>query len=129
MFRKVLNPVVVGLAVIFLGAFVFTFFNIYDFVPHLDKVFHVSGGFIVAWFFSNLWGDKLKGFNKFQRLILFMSLAALVGFFWEVMEYSTSQPPFVSHQLLRHYIYGGNLNDTLGDIMADVFGSALFGLL
>ncbi len=129
MTRKALTPFIIGLAVIFLGAFVFTFFNIYDSFPHLDKVFHISGGIIIAWFFSNLWSEKFKGFDKFQRVIIFMALGVLVGFFWEIMEYSTSQPPLVSHELLRYYIYGGNLTDTLGDLVADVFGGALFGLL
>lgn len=127
MVRKALNPFIIGLAVLFLGTFVFTFFDIYGLFPHLDKVFHVLGGFIVAWFLGTFWEDNLKGLNQFQRIIVFMALATLAGFFWEVMEYATSQPPFVYNQLLRHYIYGGNLTDTLGDLMADVFGGALFG--
>lgn len=125
--RKTIKPLVAGLVVLFLGTFIATFLNLFDYFPHIDKLFHITGGFIVAWFFSDLWVDELKGLNQFQRVIIFMALGALVGFFWEIMEYTTSKPPFVSNQLLRHYIYGGDLTDTLGDLMADVFGGALFG--
>lgn len=128
MIRKVLKPFIAGLIVIFVGAFVITYFNLYDIFPHLDKLFHVAGGFVVAWFLSNFWEDSFKGLNKFQRVIVFMALAGLVGFFWEVAEYSTSTSLFDGHQLIRHYVFGGSNTDTLGDIMADVFGGALFAL-
>ena len=126
--KKVIPPVIVGIIVVFIGSFVITDFNLYDIYPHIDKFFHVAGGFIVAWFFSQYWITKLGQFSNFERFIILIAMAALVGFVWEVGEFSTSQPPLVNHQLLRHYIYGGNLTDTLGDLMADVFGAAVLGL-
>ncbi len=127
--RRTIKPFLAGLAVIFLGSFVAAFFNLYDTFPHIDKIFHIASGFIIAWFFSNLWEDNFKGFNRFQRVIMFMALAGLIGFFWEVLEYSTSTSLFTHYQLIRHYFYGGDLTDTLGDLLADVLGGAIFGLL
>ncbi|GEM_PF-4073436 len=129
MTRQTAKPFLTGLTVIFLGTFVVTFFNLYDTFPYIDKLFHVIGGFIVAWFFSVLWGDNLKGLNKFQRVIVFMAMASFVGVFWEIMEYSTSFSFFDDQQLIRHYLYGGNMGDTLGDLMADIFGAVILGFL
>ncbi len=122
-------PFVVGLLVIFAGTFLITYFNLYHNYPHLDKALHVAGGFIVAWFFGRYWKDNFKGFGDVDRFFILIGMAAFIGFAWEVMEFSTSLSPFVHHQLLRHYIYGGNLIDTLGDLMADCFGAAMYGFL
>ena len=128
MTNKTIKPFLAGLTVIFLGTFVVTFFGIYDTIPYIDKFFHVAGGFVIAWFFSNYWGDDLKELSKFQRLFILMALASFIGSFWEVMEYSTSTSFFEDNQLIRHYIYGGDLFDTLADIMADISGAAILFL-
>lgn len=108
-----------------------TYFNFYNAFPHLDKVLHVSGGFIVAWFFTRLWLglERIEIFNKFEYLVLCIALAAMVGFFWELMEYTASVPPLEQYYWIHHYIYIGNVTDTLGDLLADIFGGALFGLI
>jgi hypothetical protein len=129
MYQKLLKPVVLGLVIIFFGSFLFTYAHIYDSWPHLDKIFHTTAGFTIAWFFSIFWAEELKSFNKFQRFIIFMGLAAMVGVIWEIMEFTTSLPPFVYHPVLRHYVFGGDVADTLGDLVADIFGASLFGLL
>ncbi|MDP4001544.1 MAG: hypothetical protein Q8P69_00645 [bacterium] len=128
MTNKTIKPFLAGLIVLFLGTFVVTFFDIYNFIPHIDKFLHVAGGFVVAWFFSNYWGDDLRGLSGLQRFIILMSLASFIGSFWEVMEYSTSTSFFEDNQLIRHYIYGGDLFDTLADIMADISGAAILFL-
>lgn len=121
-------PIIAGFVVMFLGTFIITYFNLYNTYPHLDKFLHTAGGFIVAWFFVVYWSDKLGAYSRFERLILCTAMAALVGFFWEVAEYSTSFPAFADYPILRHYLYAGSLLDTLGDFMADIFGAAMFAL-
>ncbi len=128
MISKTTKPFLAGLIVLFLGSFVVTFFNLYDTFPYIDKVFHVTGGFIVAWFFDRFWSEKLNVFHKLEHLVVLVAITALVGFFWEIAEFSTSIPPFVDNILLRHYFYGGSLVDTLGDLTADIFGAVLFYL-
>jgi len=123
------TPLAVGVLVIIIGTFVITFFDLYYTVPHVDKILHVSGGFIIAWFFSQFWFDKLKDFGQLERLVFFMAIAALVGIFWEIAELSTSFPPLSNFDIVRHYLYHGSLIDTLGDLTADIFGATLFALI
>ena len=127
--RKVLKPFITGLLVIFLGSFIVTDFNLYDTFPHIDKLFHVTGGFIVAWFFAVLWVGYLKQASPFQRFLILIAIATLVGVFWEIAEYSTSVQPLSNFSLLHHYIYIGDITDTLGDLLADMFGAALAVLI
>lgn len=127
--RKVLKPFITGLAVIFLGSFIVTFFNLYDTFPHIDKLFHVSGGFIIVWFFAVLWADYLKQASHFQRFLTLVAIAAFVGVFWEIAEYSTSVYPLSGSVLLQHYLYIGDIVDTLGDLLADTFGAALAAVI
>ena len=129
MTRKALKPFLAGLIVLFLGSFVVTYFNIYDYFPYIDKLFHIAGGFIVAWFFAVLWTDYLKQASLFQRFVTLLGVAALVGVFWEVAEYSTSIPPLSNFSLLHKYLYIGSLVDSLGDLMLDILGAALAALL
>lgn len=126
--KKYSAPFIAGLAVIFIGSFIVTAFNLYDMYPHLDKVFHVSGGFIVAWFFGRYLQDKLTVFTQFERFVILVALGAMIGVFWELGEFSTSIPPLAHHPLLQHYLYIGDLRDTLGDLVADSFGAALYAL-
>ena len=129
MTRKIIKPFLAGLAVIFLGSFIVTDFNLYDTFPHIDKLFHVSGGFIVAWFFAVLWVDYLRQASPFQRFLTLVSVAVFVGVFWEIAEYSTSVYPLSGSSLIQHYLYIGDIVDTLGDLLADMFGAALAALI
>ena len=126
---RIRTPLIVGLCVIFLGTFVITFFDLYSFFPHLDKILHVSGGFLTAWFFARYWQDKFGTFSSLDRFLMLLAITALVGVLWELAEFSTSIPPLAHHKLLRHYLYIGSLIDTLDDLVADIFGAALCALL
>ena len=127
--HRVSKPLIVGIAVIFFGSIIVTEFKLYELIPHIDKMFHVGGGFIVAWFFIRLWTDHFKSFKKFQSFIISLSLAALVGYLWELAEYSTSLPIFTNYPIFSHYLYIGSITDTLGDLFADMFGAGLFTIL
>ena len=122
-------PIIVGLLIVTVGAYVATHFGLYDTFPHLDKIFHTAGGMVVAWYFSVLWEDQLKGFGPFERVLVFMAMGALIGYFWELAEYSTGQYPLAQFHALHSYLYGGDVTDTLGDLIADVFGAGLFAIL
>lgn len=122
-------PFITGLAIIFLGTFIITFFNLYSIFPHLDKVLHASGGFVTAWFFARYWQDKFRTFSSLDHFLILMAITALVGVVWELAEFSTSIPPLANHKLLQHYLYIGSLTDTLGDLVADIFGAAICAIL
>jgi hypothetical protein len=122
-------PIISGIAVIVVGLFIFTHLHLHGVFPHSDKFFHTLGGIVIAWYFSLLWKDKLTTFTHVERLIIYIAMAAMVGFLWELLEYSTAQYPLDGLGVLRHYVFGGNLRDTLGDLTADLFGASIFGLL
>lgn len=125
---KLKGPIISGLILVFFATFVFTRFELYNLIPNIDKMFHVIGGIIVAWYFSRLWRGKLDHFEYAERLVLFMSCVALTGIVWELLEYSTSLP-ILKNPTLHYYLYSGTLADTLLDIIADLFGAAVFALL
>ena len=123
------TPIIVGLTIIIVGSFVATKLGWYDAIPHIDKLFHTAAGMVIAWYFSVLWKDQLKAFGPFERVFILLAMGALIGYFWELIEYSTAQYPLDQFHALRHYLYGGDLTDTLGDLIADVFGAGLFAIL
>lgn len=123
------TPIIVGLIIIVTGSFIATKLGLYDAVPHIDKLFHVAAGIVIAWYFNVLWKDELKVFGPFERVFIMLAMGALIGYFWELIEYSTAQYPLDQLHTLRHYLYGGDLTDTLGDLIADVFGAGLFAIL
>jgi hypothetical protein len=128
MLKRLTLPFIIGLCVIFFGSFIVTFFNLYITYPYIDKLLHISGGFIAVWFFSRLWKNKLIGFSTNKQLVLCIAFVVIVGLFWELMEYSTSVPPLINYPSLQRYIYIGSITDTLGDLLADIFGGSLFSI-
>ncbi len=109
------------------GIVLATKFDIYSAIPHFDKILHISGGFIVAWFFARFFQKDLAGVSRFHRFLILVAMAGLVGLIWEFAEFSSS---FLapSHPLLHKYFYGGDLIDTLTDLMADLAGGILYAL-
>ncbi len=121
------SSIILGILLLIVAIFVGTYFGIYDKVPHFDKVLHLVGGAIVAWFFSDwfLWEYKL---TRFQKIILMVAGAALVGTLWEFAERLSSIYSPGRFPLLYKYFYGGDLNDTLGDLAADLVGAFTFSV-
>ncbi|KKT87180.1 MAG: hypothetical protein A3J46_00170 [Candidatus Yanofskybacteria bacterium RIFCSPHIGHO2_02_FULL_41_11] len=126
--KRYLRPLICGLIVIIIGSVLATNFHIYSSIVHFDKVLHVSGGLVAAWFFGVIWGSKLSGFSNFEKFLILISLAALIGWVWELMEFIVSASWLAEFPTLHRYIYGGNLIDTIGDLPADIFGASLFAL-
>lgn len=123
--KKYFNCILTGVVVLVLGILVANYFNIYASVPHFDKLLHFFGGFIVAWFFSIFFAKDLNGISRFKKFLILMAMAALIGLFWEFAEYLSN---LYSAPLLKHFFYGGDLRDTLTDLLSDVIGGAIFGL-
>ncbi|OGN27611.1 MAG: hypothetical protein A2941_01280 [Candidatus Yanofskybacteria bacterium RIFCSPLOWO2_01_FULL_49_17] len=100
-------------------------FNLYDFIPHLDKALHVIGGAIASWFFLEYFRDdfqKIGPWTKFRYLLAVIGSAVLVGLIWEFAERLSS---LYGTSLMRRYLYGGDVDDTLIDLAADIVGAVL----
>lgn len=125
--KKYVPPFLTGVSVIVIS--ILTSAAFYARFPHFDKIYHVSGGFIVAWFFAMYWRGRLAELKPFDKFVIFTASAALIGLIWELTEFSTGVPPLSHYPIIHHYMYIGDLVDTLGDLVADVLGGALFGLV
>lgn len=118
-------PVIAGFVLLFVGIFLCGYFGWYYQAPHLDKLMHVVGGIIVAWFALSLMQNEITHLATWKQVLIVVSIGAFVGLVWEWAEYASN---FTQHSypLWYHYFHGGDLADTLGDLLADVIGSVLF---
>jgi uncharacterized membrane protein YjdF len=120
-------PLIVGCSVIFLGIFVAEWIGLYTELPGVDKLFHFAGGFIVAWFALALLQDDIMPLSSWRQALILTSVACLIGVVWEFAEY-TATLARTAHPLVYQYFHGGDLTDTLGDILADILGGFAFSV-
>jgi hypothetical protein len=120
-------PIISIFIVLFVGVFISTHFQLYDKVFHFDKIMHFTGGFIVAWFFIAVLGKELRT-NRAMLILLLVSLTTFVGVLWEFTEFSSGE--YLKDKLpwIGRYFYGGNLKDTLLDLLFDMMGSIAFAI-
>ena len=126
-YAKFKMPVLAGLAVIFVGAFVAEWFYLYD-IRYFDKLLHLSGGIISAWFFSVFFRKELGISSKFRAIIIILSATGFVGILWEFAEYISGAYVSQIAPIVAHYMFIGDLVDTLGDILTDLTGGLGFSL-
>jgi len=106
----------------FLGIFVGEYYEFYYRIPHFDKVLHFAGGIIATWFVLALMQNEVTRMKWWKQALIFISVTVFIGVVWEWAEYlgnmtKTSAPWFY------HYFSGGNLADTLSDLIADTAGA------
>lgn len=121
--QKYTPPLISGFVLLLIGLFVGTPFHIYDTVPHFDKVLHVTGGILVAWFSAGFISSMPM--PKLYRFIGIVGAAMLVGVLWEFAEYSSG---IINNHagIIYYYFHGGDLTDTLGDLLADMVGAVIY---
>ena len=125
---KYLRPVVLGLLILLVGIFFSNIFDLYYTIPHLDKVYHFLGGFTLGWFFYLYFFDQKQDqpFPNFKKILTVVSATCFIAVLWEYAErlstlYGPQYAPFI-----YHWFQGGDLNDTLLDILAGTLGSLSF---
>ena len=125
-------PIIFGIALFILGIFVSGFFELYYKFIYLDTFYHFLGGVVLGWFFytwlfpiptANL---SVVSFSKFTKLFIVVSAICMVGVFWEYAERLSTIYASVHAPWLYHWFSGGNLNDTLLDLLADMLGGSVF---
>lgn len=123
-----LYPVALGIILLLIGLFVTEYFQLaYDY-PGFDKLLHTTGGFIAAWFVATLVGREIGLMRPWVAGLALIGAVALIGVLWEFAEYSAQWVRY-AHPVFYHYFHGGDLTDTLGDLLADLAGGASFALL
>lgn len=118
-------PLILGLLILFVGIFVAEKWGLYYTVPNLDKILHTLGGLAVAWMAMAIFQDDINHLPWHKQLLLIISLTALVGVLWEFAEYAAGLTRS-SWPWLYHWFHGGDMGDTIGDLIADLSGGTLF---
>lgn len=123
MFKKLL-PVFISLVAIYLvNLFLNDGLGLTYFKFHVDKLMHLTGGLAIAWLALVFFAHRLDRLPSFDRFLIVISVTALIGVLWEFAEYLGQFFPTISH-----YLSGGDLADTLGDLTFDLFGAFLVSL-
>src|SRR3989344_169847 len=117
---RYLYPVIVGLLVLFGGVFVGTRVAVYEAVPYFDSILHAAGGFTVTWFFSVFYKNYLPSMSRIRRYGILLGTTAFVGVVWEIAEFISSKFSPGRSDLLYTYFHGGNLTDTMADLVFDL---------
>ncbi len=121
-------PIVLGLLVLSIGIFLTEYYELAYRYQGFDKILHIVGGFAVGWFVISLFAREFGLLRPWVAVLAIVAAVVLVGVLWEFAEYSAQWIRF-SHPLFYHYFHGGDLVDTLGDLLADLAGGASFALI
>ena len=120
-------PISAGILLLIVGIVLGERYLLYDKIPYFDKILHLTGGVIVAWFFDYIFYEEISHMTSVKIILVLVACAALVGVLWEFAEYVSN---FTRHTypLIYHYFHGGDLADTMGDLRADILGAALLAI-
>ena len=95
--------------------------------PYFDKVLHLAGGFVIAWVAAVLLVKDLQRLSLVGSLLLLVGAALAIGTGWEVAEYWSSTylaDATTGWQATAwRWFHGGDLGDTLLDLVADAIGA------
>ena len=117
------NPVLWGIILLIVAILFGEMFSLYYRFAWLDTAFHAIGGFLLAWYMWRWTADVAMPFD--MRMLVILSLAVAVGVVWEWAEYLSSFSR-ESIPTLYRYFHGGNLADTLKDLVADSLGALAY---
>ena len=122
-FRAILNPLLTALIFTGLTIFLTGYFGLYNFVPYLDKIFHFFDGGIIAWLVIEFWRYQRHNFRPQIHWPVIMIAVLVVGLTWELAEHLSSlySPKYLPW--FMKYFYGGDIVDTVGDVVSDLAGA------
>jgi hypothetical protein len=115
-------PLAFGLFVLFTGVFAGQHWGLYERIPHLDDLLHLSGGLAVAWMLWAALDRSLAPLPRHLQALFIVAATCLVGVLWEFAEYVSNFAPLWWYR----YLHSGDLADTMADLLADLLGAAAF---
>ncbi|HVZ10999.1 MAG TPA: hypothetical protein VG941_01055 [Candidatus Paceibacterota bacterium] len=116
-------PIFVAALFIVVVVFIVGAFNLYGYIPHLDKIFHFFGGGIAAWFCIEWLRARKPSFHVQKSWLATAGLVLAIGLVWELAEHLSSVYSPVYAPWFLKYFYGGDTLDTIGDVIADLAGA------
>lgn len=123
---RVRTPLFVGLLLIFGGIYVSGSYGLYQ-IPWFDKFMHTLGGIVAAWLALALLQDEITHMRVWKQVLIILGVAMFIGVVWEWAEYLSTMIRDHTPWLYR-WFHGGNLPDTLADLIADTAGAFLMTL-
>jgi hypothetical protein len=129
MFKKYFLPLFIGIALTVGSSYAGVHLQIFELVPHIDKLFHFTGGAIAAWLVIIYFSRELKTISRTKRFVIILGGVCLIGLGWEWLEYAVGEYSSMFAHSLYPYFHIGSLTDTLGDFAADLLGGALIAAL
>lgn len=116
-------PLVILFVIFVLGVFVTGATNLYDIVPWFDKLMHLTGGAAIAWLAHRHFSHRAQGNHNPLHTWAILGVVAVVGIAWEVAEHTSSIFGEVYWPSIYAYFHGGDLTDTLADLVLDLAGA------
>ena len=99
-----------------------------------DKIMHFAGGFVIAWFVATLMKRSAFRDAPVRAILWIIAWTVIVGILWEIAEYLSNvffadAPAGTLKATIWRYYHGGDMRDTILDIVADTLGAlALIGI-
>lgn len=124
--KKYLPPIIAGVVVIIFGLIISNYLGHYDLIPELDSIYHVLGGVVLGWFFYRYFTNHASGLTAFNLTLVCVASVCLIGVFWEIAERLSSIYSDPYFPWLYRWFHGGDLDDTLFDLLCDMFGGFAF---
>ncbi len=121
------TPLICAFLVLFLGIFAGSYWKVYDIIPELDKIFHFIGGVVCAWIALAFLQDEVTRLKPLKQWVIIVSVAMLIGTWWEVAEYLGNFTESIS-PTFYYYFHGGGLGDTIADLVFDTAGAGIFAV-
>lgn len=116
------TPVIAGFVLLSVGIFFGEVWGLYENIRHFDKTLHLLGGIIAAWFVLSIMQKDIVRMRWWKQVVIIVGITALIGVVWEWAEF-LGNTTRLSHPTIYRFFHGGDLADTLGDLVADVGGA------
>ena len=117
-----------ALIILAIGIFPTEAFKLYERFPYIDTLLHLAGGAAIVWFLSSFFERDVWRLSRPTLVALLVGITTLIGVFWEFAEFYSGRNFREALPIVYQYFRGGDLQDTLGDLAADIAGATLFAV-
>jgi hypothetical protein len=122
--RKIFLPASAVFIVLVIGVIVSGYFDLWQRWENFDTVMHLSGSVVLAWLLSSLAVKQQKALPYLSYALFIAGAVLIFGVVWEVLEYLSGA--HLKGTIIWHYYRGGNLQDTIADLLADLNGAMIY---
>jgi len=123
--QPVVIPTVFGIVLVAVTIYLSGRYGLAYSYTHFDTIMHFVGGVISAWIVVALFRHDLSSLRQWVQVAMTIGLVLIIGLAWEIAEFSTI---FIkdSYPAVHFYFQGGDVRDTLGDLIVDMVGGIVF---